>query len=244
MAALLLAGLTACDGSGSPDASSDTPTDCAVSPTLATDAAPSSASGQPENPCDTDLPEGEESTDPTDGSDATGSGSATPAEASLTCLTSKTWHISKPDVESQMEHLMSSRMPAGAAVDSVQIVSGDQTLEVTPDLQATFTDDTVTVIKSHFLAGGTRLNLVTKQTHEGSASGAWKAAGAILVPRGPWSGGIHGTTEVTINGRSGSAPFGASAPDAWADLKLVYDCADGSLTVTVPGKSPFNYLFR
>lgn len=241
-----VAALAACGGSPSAaGTASDSPTDCFPSATLATDAAPSSATGQPENPCDTDLPDAEESSDSASASGSSGASTPTASGAAdQACLTSRTWHISKTDLESQMQSVMSSKMQGGAQVDSVQIVSGDQTVSVTPGLKATFTDDTVTVIKAHFDANGTRLNMVIKQTHQGSASGGWQADGAILNPTGGWSGGITGTTETTVNGRSGSAPFSGGAPDAWSQLKLNYSCENGSLMLTVPGVSPFNYLFR
>lgn len=127
----------------------------------------------------------------------------------------------------------------GIDVTSVHI-DGDQTLAVTPDLQATFTDNTTTTITVNLSHG---LTMVMKQQqHDGSAAGRWTANGNALTPSGAWTGRITGTNHVEINGRAGNAPF--QAPEnLLGAVAMTYTCADGVLELTVEG-SPFVYMFR
>lgn len=161
--------------------------------------------------------------------------SASPASASsadVACLVSGSpWQVSNADLESQFPRVM-----RGINVTSVQI-AGHQTLTVDAGLHATFTDDTNTTIKVDMSHG---LAMVMLQRHHGTASGTWTAHDGTLVSTAPWSGGIHGTTTVTINGRAGQAPFQAPT-GGLADHPITFSCADGSLNLTVEG-SPFSYL--
>jgi hypothetical protein len=171
-------------------------------------------------------------------SDSPSAGPSTPpdptstAAADVACLVSGSpWQVSNADLESQFPRVM-----RGINVTSVQI-AGHQTLTVDDGLHATFTDDTTTTIDVDMSHG---LAMVMLQRHHGTASGTWTARDGKLVSTAPWSGGIHGTTTVTINGRAGQAPFQAPT-GGLADHPITFSCADGSLNLTVEG-SPFSYL--
>jgi hypothetical protein len=177
------------------------------------------------------------STDTSTGPSATGEPSPSPspssaASADVDCLVSGSpWQVSNADLESQFPQLM-----RGINVTSVHI-DGHQTLTVDSGLHATFTDDTRTTIKVDMSHG---LSMVMLQRHHGSASGTWTAHEGKLVSTAAWTGGIRGTTTVTINGRAGQAPFQAPT-GGLADHPITFSCADGSLNLTVEG-SPFSYL--
>jgi hypothetical protein len=178
------------------------------------------------------------STGTSTGPSASGEPSPTPtpssagASADVDCLVSGSpWQVSNADLESQFPQLM-----RGINVTSVHI-EGHQTLTVDSGLHATFTDNTRTTIKVNMSHG---LSMVMLQRHSGSASGTWTAHEGKLVSTAAWTGGIHGTTTVTINGRAGQAPFQAPT-GGLADHVITFSCADGSLDLTVDG-SPFSYL--
>ena len=170
-------------------------------------------------------PSGSASTSPSESASASASGD-------VDCLVSGSpWQVSIPDLESQFPAIM-----AGINVTDVQI-RGQQTLTVDGDLHATFTDNSTTTIKVNMSQG---LTMVMLQRHHGSASGTWEAHEGKLVSAGPWTGGIEGSTTVTINGRASEAPFQAPT-GGLADHPITYSCADGTLNLTVEG-SPFSYL--
>lgn len=180
----------------------------------------STSSNSSDRPSATDEP----STSPSTSPDA--------SSADVDCLVSGSpWQVSNADLESQFPRLM-----RGINVTDVQI-AGHQTLTVDSGLHATFTDDTRTTIKVDMSNG---LSMVMLQKHQGSASGTWTAHEGKLVSTAAWTGGIHGTTTVTINGRAGQAPFQAPT-GGLADHAITFSCADGTLNLTVEG-SPFSYL--
>lgn len=165
--------------------------------------------------------------------DPSSTGSPTPStSADVDCLVSGSpWQVSTADLESQLPRIM-----RGINVTDVHI-DGRQTLTVDAGLHATFTDDSTTTITVAMSQG---LTMVMVQRHRGSASGAWQAHDGKLVGDGPWTGGIHGTTKVTINGRAGAAPFQAPTGGI-GDHPMTFSCADGTVNLTVEG-SPFSYL--
>jgi hypothetical protein len=177
------------------------------------------------------------STGTSTGPSATGEPSSSPsaspgASADVDCLVSGSpWQVSNADLESQFPQLM-----RGINVTSVHI-DGHQTLTVDSGLHAMFTDNTTTTIRVDMSHG---LSMVMLQRHHGSASGTWTAHEGKLVSTSAWTGGIQGTTTVTINGRAGQAPFQAPT-GGLADHAITFTCADGSLDLTVEG-SPFSYL--
>jgi hypothetical protein len=181
------------------------------------------------------------STSPSGGSSVTDEPSESPSastdgstggSADVDCLVSGSpWQVSNADLESQFPQLM-----RGINVTSVHI-AGHQTLTVDSGLHATFTDNTTTTISVDLSHG---LSMVMLQKHHGSASGTWTAHEGKLVSTARWTGGIRGTTTVTINGRAGQAPFEAPS-GGLENHPITFSCADGSLDLTVEG-SPFSYL--
>jgi hypothetical protein len=150
------------------------------------------------------------------------------------CLVSGSpWQVSKRDLESQIK----AAMP-GLHVTDVHI-TGDEGLTITPDLHATFTDNTVTTITVD-MSGG--LTMVMKQKHAGSAAGQWTLDGKTLTPQGAWTGKINITTTVEINGRSGNSPVEAPT-GALGGIPMTFTCASGSLNLTTSASS-FVYPFH
>jgi hypothetical protein len=141
------------------------------------------------------------------------------------------WTVDVADLERQFPQVMSR-----LHVTSVHIV-GAQKLLVDPDLKATFTDDSTTTIK---VAMSNAMTLQLVQKHSGSATGKLTPDGNKLQPE-HWTGGIHGTNKVTINGRTSQAPF--SLPDTtFGDNTMTYSCSGSELKLQVKG-SPFHYVF-
>ncbi|MET8153598.1 hypothetical protein ACIBSW_35845 [Actinoplanes sp. NPDC049668] len=154
--------------------------------------------------------------------------------AELRCLIEGSpWHVSKPDLETQLQGVL-----RGIDVTGVRM-TGDQTLTVTPALKATFTDGITTTVTAD-LGGG--LTMRVTQKHTGTASGGWQVDGNALTPQGAWTGGIKIDGKVTINGRSANAPI-AVPEDSLGDVPMTYTCVDGVLNLRAQG-SPFVYLFR
>lgn len=151
----------------------------------------------------------------------------------LACLIAGSpWKVSIPDLESQFPAVM-----RGINVTDVHM-TGEQTFTVTPDLRASFSDTTtnrITVAMSH------AMTMVMVQTHHGRASGQLRVSGNTITAQ-RWSGGISGSTKVTINGRAGAAPFNLPSGGI-GDHPMTFTCADGSLMLSVEG-SPFQYLFQ
>jgi hypothetical protein len=175
------------------------------------------------------------SSSPEPSSTSTATPSSTPSasgDRDVDCLVSGSpWQVSLNDLESQFPAVL-----RGINVTSVRIAGG-QTLTVDAGLHATFTDNSTTTIRVDMSQG---LTMVMVQKHRGSASGTWQAHEGKLVSTAPWTGGIRGSTKVTINGRSSQAPFQAPSVDIGGH-PMTYSCADGSLNLTVEG-SPFSYL--
>lgn len=152
--------------------------------------------------------------------------------ADVGCLVSGSpWHVSLRDLESQLPRLMH-----GIHVTSVHI-DGEQSLTVDSGLHGTFTDNSTTTIK---VSMSNSMNMVLVQRHHGSASGTWRAQDGKLIGIGQWSGGIHGSTQVSINGRASQAPFQAPTVEI-GQHPMTFSCENGSLMLTVQG-SPFSYL--
>jgi hypothetical protein len=141
------------------------------------------------------------------------------------------WHVSKPDLESQMRQVMRTIHVTGVHID------GDQTLTVTPDLHVTIQDHTTTTVDASM---SHNLTLVLTQKHTGQTAGRWKITGNRLDPQGTWDGAIHVDTKATINGRSGNVPVDVPS---LGSVPLTFTCADGSLNLSTT-KSPFVWLFR
>jgi hypothetical protein len=139
--------------------------------------------------------------------------------------------VSLRDLENQLP-----RMMHGIHVTNVHI-DGEQGLTVDSGLHATFTDNSTTTIK---VSMSNNMNMVLVQRHHGSASGTWRAQDGKLVGTAPWTGGIHGSTQVTVNGHAGQAPFQAPTVEI-GEHAMTFSCAGGTLHLTVEG-SPFSYL--
>ncbi|GGN36378.1 hypothetical protein FHR83_006361 [Actinoplanes campanulatus] len=154
--------------------------------------------------------------------------------AELRCLIEGSpWHVSKTDLETQLQGVMQ-----GIDVTGVHM-TGDQTLTVTPALKATFTDGITTTLTAD-LGGGITMRVTQK--HTGTASGGWQVDGNTLTPHGAWTGGIKIDNKVTINGRSANAPIPVPE-NPLGDVPMTYTCVDGVLNLQAQG-SPFIYLFR
>ncbi|GIE43896.1 hypothetical protein [Actinoplanes lobatus] len=154
--------------------------------------------------------------------------------AELRCLIEGSpWHVSKTDLETQLQGVM-----RGIDVTGVHM-TGDQTLTVTPALKATFTNGITTTITAD-LSGGMTMRVTQK--HTGTASGGWQVDGNTLTPQGAWTGGIKIDNKVTINGRSANAPIPVPE-NSLGDVPMTYTCVDGVLNLQAQG-SPFVYLFR
>lgn len=141
------------------------------------------------------------------------------------------WTIDTADLERQYPGVMGRVNVTGVHID------GAQKLVVAPDLQARFSDNSTTTIK---VAMAQSMTLQLIQKHAGSATGKLTPNGNRLTPE-RWTGGIHGTNTVTINGRSSQAPFDLPETD-FGDRVMTYSCSAGELRIQVQG-SPFHYLF-
>ncbi len=157
--------------------------------------------------------------------------------ADITCLVhgGEPWQVNTSAMESQLRSLLGAKFE----VDGVSI-AGNETLTVTPGLHATWTDETIATIRARLPNPPTPL--VMKQTHHGTALGSWRVDGNQLLPEGSWTGGLRTNTTMTIGGRTGSAPVTGGVEDLGATA-LRFSCAADVLHLTVPGKSPFAYVF-
>jgi hypothetical protein len=156
------------------------------------------------------------------------------ADPDVACLASgHPWRISTNDLESQFATAL-----RGMDVIDVRITGGS-TLTVTPDLVATYTPNRVTRVRVDL---GDGLTMVLIQRHRGTATGQWVLGeeGTLTSPES-WSGDLHVTTTVSINGRSSNQSV--SLPVAGlSDVPVTYSCDPGLLMMTAEG-SPFNYLY-
>ncbi|HTL42524.1 MAG TPA: hypothetical protein VL294_13730 [Pseudolysinimonas sp.] len=163
-----------------------------------------------------------------------GSGGPTSGSAARDCLVNGSpWILSTTDLASQFPGVL-----RGIDVTGVEI-TGDQTLSVTADLDATILDNTVTTITVDM---GDGLTMEVQQTHHSTAMGPWRIDGDTLVPDGHWDRTVLGGTTFTIEGRSVNSRF--DVPDSdFGDVPLTFDCQERALNITAEG-SPFVYLFE